>query len=107
MTDRSDEPPFLLDGHHVVRYAFIDKSVPPPSHFSVVAGGVPLDFDNVDRMVIAEDMVKGIVFLMHCDTHWATVAAETFSDADAAQRSAEALYAEVKTHWHRYRTLTE
>lgn len=105
MTDR-DAPPVLLDGHHVVRYAFVDKSVAPPAHFSVVAAGVPLDLDNVDRMVVAEDLVKGGVYLLHCNDDWATIAAETFPDADAAQRSAEARYAAVKTSWHR-RPLTE
>jgi hypothetical protein len=105
MTDR-DAPPVLLDGHHVVRYAVVDRSSPPPPHFSVVAGGVPVGLDVVSRLVAAEDLVKGHVYLMHCNDDWATVAAETFPDADAAQRSAESRYAGVKAPW-RGRPLSE
>lgn len=101
------EPPFLLDGHHVVRYGLVDKSAPPPAHFSVVAAGVPVDLDTVDRFAIAEDLVKGGVYLMHCNDDWATVAAEGFPDADSAQASAESRYAGVRVAWHRYRALTE
>ena len=107
MTDRPAEPPFLLDGTHVVRYALIDKSAPPPPHFSVVAAGIPVDLDTVSRLVVAEDLVKGGVYLMHCNDDWASVAAETFPDADAAQSSAEARYAGVKASWHRYRALSD
>jgi hypothetical protein len=63
MTDRNAEPPFLLDGTQVVRYAVIDTSVPPPPHFSVVAGGVPMDLHTVSRLIVAEDLVKGGVYL--------------------------------------------
>jgi hypothetical protein len=107
MTDRNAEPPFLLDGTQVVRYAVIDTSMPPPPHFSVVAGGVPVGLDTVSRLIVAEDLVKSGVYLLHCDTEWATVAAETFPDADAAQASAESRYAAVKAEWHRYRPLSE
>lgn len=107
MTERNEEPPFLLDGTEVVRYAVIDTSVPPPPHFSVVAGGVPVDLDTVSRLIVAEDLVNGGVYLLHCDSDWATVAADTFADADAAQSSAEERYAAVKAQWHRYRPLSE
>lgn len=107
MTDRNDEPPFLLDGTHVVRYAVIDTRVPPPPHFSVVAGGTPVDLDTLRGLIVAEDLVSGVVYLLHCDDRWATVAAETFLDADAAQRSAESHYAGVRMTWHRYRTLSD
>jgi len=106
MTDRDAEPPFLVDGHHVVRYALVDRSVPPPPHFSVLAAGVPVDLENVDRLIVAEDLVKGHVWLMHCNDDWATIVAESFPDADAAQSSAETRYAGVKVTWHRYRTLS-
>jgi len=107
MTDPSAEPPFLLDGAHVVRFAIIDSSVPPPPCFNVVAGGVPVDLDTVSRLIVAEDLVKGGVYLMHCNADWQTVAAETFGHADEAQRSAEERYAGVKASWHRYRPLSE
>jgi len=38
---------------------------------------------------------------------WATVAAETFTDADEAQRSAQSRYAGVKMDWQRYRALSD
>jgi hypothetical protein len=104
---RTLEPPFLLDGTHVVRYALIDASKPPPSHFSVVANGVPLDLDVVRGLIIAEDLVNDGVYLMHCNEEWQTLAAEGFTDADAAQASAESRYAAVPAAWHRYRPLSE
>ncbi|HET9580399.1 MAG TPA: hypothetical protein VFP44_21405 [Usitatibacter sp.] len=101
------EPPFLVDGTHVVRYAIIDNSAPPPPHFNVVAAGIPIDLRVVSRLLVSEDLVKGGVYLMHCDSDWMTVAAEGFADADAAQRSAEARYAEVPMQWRPYRELSE
>jgi hypothetical protein len=107
MTDRNDTPPFLLDGTHVLRYAVIDTSVPPPAHFHVVAGGTPVNLDTVRGLIVAEDLVNGGVYLLHCNGDWATVAAETFADADEAQHSAQSRYAEVTMAWHRYRALSE
>lgn len=108
MTDRrSAEPPFLLDGTHVVRYAVIDDSAPPPPCFSVVAGGVPVDLDTVRRLIVAEDLVKGGFYLLHCNRDWETVAAEAFAAADEAQRSAEERYEGVAVEWHRYRALND
>jgi hypothetical protein len=108
MTERTPaEPPFLLDGTHVVRYAILDTSAPPPPHFSVVASGIPVELDVVCRLVVAEDLVKGGVYLMHCDADWMTVAAESFADADAAQRSAEERYAGVRMRWSPYRELSD
>lgn len=101
------EPPFLLDGNHVLRYAVIDTAAPPPPHFSVVVAGIPVDLDVVCRLIVAEDLVKGGVYLMHCDADWMTVAAEAFTDADAAQRSAEARYAGVPMAWTHYRELSD
>jgi hypothetical protein len=107
MTDRIEEPPFLLDGTHVVRYAVIDTSVPPPPYFSVVASGTPVGLDTVRGLIVAEDLVNAGVYLLHCNDDWATVAAESFTDADEAQRSADSRYAGVKMAWHRYRALSE
>ena len=107
MTDRNDEPPFLLDGTHVVRYAVIDTSVPPPPNFHVVASGTPVGLDIIRGLVVAEDLVNSGVYLLHCNDDWATVAAESFADADEAQRSAQSRYAEVAMAWHRYRPLSD
>ncbi|HET9652009.1 MAG TPA: hypothetical protein VFP36_07455 [Usitatibacter sp.] len=103
----TSEPPFLVDGNHVVRYAVIDDSAPPPAHFNVVAAGIPIDPGVVKRLLVAEDLVRGGVYLMHCDSDWMTVAAEGFADADTAQRSAEARYAGMPMQWSHYRELTE
>jgi hypothetical protein len=107
MTDRIGEPPFLLDGHQVVRYAVIDASVPPPPHFHVVAGGTPVGLDTIRGLIVAEDLVSGGVYLMHCDDDWATVAADEFASADEAQRSAQSRYEGVAMAWHAYRQLSD
>ena len=101
-----EEPPFLLDGHEVVRYAVIDTSVPPPPHFNLVAGGVPVGLDTVSRLIVDEDLVKGGAYLMHCNANWEMVAAEGFPDAESAQASAQSRYAAVNPSWHRYRPLS-
>ena len=70
-----DEPPLLLDGTRVVRYASIDASVPEAAMAGVVAGGVPIDLRIVTRLAITEDLVNPGVFLLHCNDDWETIAA--------------------------------
>jgi hypothetical protein len=100
------EPPFLLDGTRVLRYASIDTSTPPAQMAGVVAGGVPIDLSIVTRLAITEDLVNPGVFLLHCNDDWETVAAENYSDADAAQGTASEAYRAVPLTWCSYRPLT-
>ena len=100
-----NEPPILIDGARVVEYAALE----PPREAgmtSVVVEGVTLSLDTVNRLVVAEDFVKGGVFLMHCNDEWETIAAAHFRDAEAARRSAEACYAGVGMTWFPFRPLT-
>ena len=99
------EPPLLLDGARVVRFAIIDNTR-PGLRSGVVAGGVPVDFDVVSRIVMAEDLVDGSVLLMHCNAEWSTVAAERLPDLQSAQRTADAAYAGVAMGWTAFRDLT-
>ena len=102
-----DEPPLLLDGTRVVRYASIDASVPEAAMAGVVAGGVPIDLRIVTRLAITEDLVSPGVFLLHCNDDWETIAAENYADADAAKRTADEAYSAVPVAWSSYRPLTE
>ena len=106
MSRKLEEPPFLLDGTRVVRYATIDTSVPAAAMAGVVAGGVPIDLRIVTRLAIAEDLVKPGVYLLHCNDDWETVAAEGYPDADAARRTADAAFGAVPVTWFDYRALT-
>jgi hypothetical protein len=101
----AEEPPILLDGARVVRYAIVDNTR-PGLRSGVVAGGVPVDFDVVTRIVMAEDLVDGSVLLMHCNAEWSTVAAERLPDLESAQRTADAAYAGVGMSWTVFRDLT-
>lgn len=100
-----DEPPIILDGARVVRYAMLTPRT--RGRASVAAAGVTFDLDTVKRLVVAEDMVKGGVFLLHCNEDWESIAVEQYRDAQAAQMSADATYAAAATTaWTAFRPLT-
>jgi len=101
-----DEPPLLLDGTRVVRYAGIEAANPEAAMAGVVAAGVPIDLRIVTRLAITEDLVNPGAFLLHCNDDWETVAAENYADADAAQASADEAYRAVSLRWCSFRPLT-
>lgn len=103
----SAEPPFLVDGARVVRHAVIDPRAAARPHASVVAEGITIDLAIVTRLVIAEEMVEGGAFLLHCNDDWETVAAGQYGCIADAQAAADAAYAEVAPRWQDYRTLTD
>ena len=98
-----EEPPFMLDGARVLEYAAVSPG--GGKHLSVIVGGVSLDNSNVSRVVIAEDLVEGGVFLMHCNEEWSTVAAGNYPDPGEARRSADKMY-QGELAWRRFRELT-
>jgi hypothetical protein len=100
------EPPMLLDSARVVEYARLDAGANPAARGSAVVGGVAVDFESVAGVVIAEDLVKGATFLLHCDSDWATVAAGTYPDVEAARAGAESAYAGTPIRWTRFRELS-
>ena len=106
MKPMPEEPPLLLDGTRVVRYAGIDAASPAAAMAGVVAAGVPIDLRIVTRLAITEDLVNPGVFLLHCNDDWETVAAENYADADAAQASADDAYRAVVLTWRSFRPLT-
>ncbi len=101
-----EEPPVLLDGSRVLEYAVLDPSVATSGHVSVVVEGVSLDLNSICGLVIAEDLVEGGVFLLHCNKQWQTVAAGRYDRPEAARASADAAYADVTAHWRKYRELS-
>ncbi|HUL57264.1 MAG TPA: hypothetical protein VLT60_09705 [Usitatibacter sp.] len=98
------EPEFMLDGARVLLFALLDASRGP---YSTVVNGMPLDASIVTRLVIAEDLVEGGVFLLHCNSDWETVAASRFPDAGAAQEASLSAYESAAPQWRAYRDLTE
>ena len=97
----------LLDSARVVEYATFDADARAASRGSAVVGGVAVDFDSIAGVVIAEDLVQGATFLLHCNSEWSTVAAGTYADAEAARASAEAAYAGTPIKWTRFRELSD
>lgn len=106
MTARATEPPMILDSARVLEYAVLDARAKSSARASPVVGGVAVDFDAVSGLVIAEDLVQGATFLLHCNAHWETLAAASYTDAQSARASAESAYAGIPVEWTRYRELT-
>ena len=104
-TYQPDEPPILIDGARVMEYAAI---VPPsgPGRESVVVEGVSLDMQTACKLVVAEDFVKGGVFVLYCNADWETIAAGNYPDAASAKAAAGAAYSSVEVAWIPYRALT-
>ncbi|HYC37824.1 MAG TPA: hypothetical protein VEC19_15455 [Usitatibacter sp.] len=101
----SREPPFMLDGARVVAYAELDAS--RASRFSsAVVAGVTLDPGQVAGLVIAENLVDGGLFMLHCNRDWETIAAAGYATEQDARESAEHAYAGVAIGWRAYRELT-
>ena len=102
-----EPPPMLMDGARVIEYALFDPTVGPTGHVSVDVGGVPINLETVRGLVIAENMVEGGVFLLHCNEQWDSLAASCHRTSAAARESAEQGYAGVQTRWEPFRELTE
>lgn len=103
---RMDEqvPPILLDGARVVRFALLE---PGRRASAIVADGVPVDFEQVSRIAMVEDLVDGTVIAMYCDAEWSSVAAERHPDLETARRAAEAAYSGVAIAWIERRASVE
>ncbi|HXF78767.1 MAG TPA: hypothetical protein VN598_07890 [Usitatibacter sp.] len=97
------EPEFLLDAARVVRYAELE---PPAEGYHAVAGGIPVDQENVVALAVVERLVDGRVFLLHCNRDWETVVATAHGDAADAEQSGRELYAAARQRWSDYRELT-
>lgn len=106
MTAPLEEPPFVLDAARVVRYAVLDLAAPglPPSF---VVNGVPLDRNNLGAVAVAEALLDGTVFLLHCNERWETLSACPYPDVASASEAAMATYGAALTAWKEYRALTE
>lgn len=98
-----EEPPFLLDAARVLEFAILDLA---GNRFGGVVEGVAVDQDSVSRLVIAESLVDGAVFLMHCTDRWETMAAGQYPDARAAESAAAAAYPEICMTWTKFRDLS-
>ena len=97
------EPEFLLDAARVVRYAALE---PRDRGYSAIAGGVPVDQENVVALAVVERLVDGRVFLLHCNRDWETVVATPHGDVADAERSGRELYAAANQQWADFRSLT-
>lgn len=105
--DPLEEPPFLLDGALVLRYAFLDIGAHAGEASGVVVDGIALDLNTVRRVVIAQNLVDDAVFVMHCNDEWNTVAAATYVDAATAEAGAAEAYGALAPKWMKFRELSE
>jgi len=106
MTAPLEEPPFVLDAARVVRYAALDLGAPGVAP-SFVVNGVPMDRANLARVAIAEALLDGAIFLLHCTDRWETVSASDHADVASAERAAASTYGAALAGWTEYRALTE
>lgn len=106
MTASLEEPPFVLDAARVVRYAALDLTAPgvPPSF---VVDGVPLDRRNLGAVALAEALLDGTVFALHCNERWETVSASRYPDLASAERATASTYGAALGTWQDYRALTD
>src|SRR3954462_337137 len=102
-----EDPPILLGGARVLEYAFLDRVVKPGGDTSFVVDGVPVELDSVRALVIAEDLVEGGVYLMHCGEDWDMLAAGHHENTAAARESALFDFSGVTPQWNSFRELTE
>lgn len=105
MTAEIEAPPFVLDAARVLRYAVLDLGAERPTSF--VVSGVPLDARNLAGVVIAEALLDGTIFLLHCNDRWETVSASHHPDAPSAERAATSTYGAALPAWTEYRPLTD
>lgn len=101
-----DEPPFILDGALVLRYAIIDIAR-ADGHSRVIVDGTPLDLAQPRRVVIARNLVDDSVFLMHCNGDWETLVATRYPDAETAAGGANEAYGALAPAWIPFRELSE
>jgi hypothetical protein len=101
-----DEPPVMLDGTRVVEYAVLDRAQVAASRSSISLGGIPVDFNELAGVVIAESLAEGGYYLLHCNKQWETLAAAHYTQRDSARESATRAYAGLTVPWQDYRELT-
>ena len=101
-----EEPPFMLDGARVLEYLSLE-GVKGRKHESTVVSGVAIDLSNVAGMAMTQDLVKGHVFLIHCNDRWETLAADEHGDVESARAAAVATYGGMAKEWTVFRALTK
>jgi hypothetical protein len=97
-------PPFVVDAARVLRYAVLDME---KLRAGVVVNGVPLDAANLNGVAIAEALLDGTVFLLHCNDHWETVTASHHPDTASADAAATSTYGSAFPGWTEYRALSD
>jgi len=101
-----NEPPLMIDGSRVVEYSVFDRSVAPSGRVSVAVGGLPVDLNAIAGVIVAENLVDGGFFLLHCNERWETLAAGHYPDRAAARHSAEAAYSGLPARWTPFHELS-
>ena len=95
-----NEPPILLDGARALEYAILDEAA------HGIVDGVAIGSEAVSRLVVAENLIEGGVFLIHCNDEWSTVIGESYADAQSARVAAGEAYRGGRIEWVRFRDLT-
>jgi len=103
MGDR--EPPLVLDGARVLEYAPFDEKLASGRGSAVVAG-VAVDLQNVSGVVIVEDLGRDVLFLLHCNRDWETIAAISVADVASGRAQAEQAFPGVAALFRPFRSLT-
>ena len=99
------EPPLVLDGARVVEYAPFDEKL-ASGRGSAVVGGVAVDLQNVSGIVIVEDLARDVLFLLHCNRDWETIAAVGIADVSSGKAQAEVAFPGVAALFRPFRSLT-
>ena len=90
----------------MLRYATLDPG-PRGWRSAVVVNGVAMGSADLAGVAIAEALLDGTVYLLHCNARWETLSATPMPDVEAAEREAATTYGDALAGWTEYRALTE
>jgi len=68
---------------------------------------VPMNGGNLAGVAVAEALLDGTIFLLHCNDRWETVSATVLPDVEGAEREAATTYGDALPAWTEYRPLTD
>jgi len=100
------EPPFMIDGARVLRFAILDEAIERSGPTSTVFGGMPVHLHDIAGVAVAEDLVEEGVFLVLCNDEWVSLTSARFGDVREARACAEDALPMTRGRWREYRDLT-
>ena len=108
MAPQISAPPAILDSAQVLFYADTGGEAAYTGRLIVLTGTARdlREVGPVPRLAICENLGAGELLILHCDSCWNVLAAESASTVQEARSRAERAYAGISSRWTPYRELT-